>query len=178
MKVLAIIFDGFEELEANAPFALLRRAKIDLTIASDTTQATGNHDITITNLTPLSDINYKDYDCLLMPGGPHYKYLRVATHVHEIINYFMNENKVVAAICASPTIIGQLGHLNNRKYTCYTSMNKDFGGTYLNDGVVADGNLITAKSAAYSIDFAYEIIKKLAGQDTLNNVWAQIYYEK
>lgn len=178
MKVLAIIFDGFEELEANAPFALLRRAKIDLTIASDTNEVTGNHDITISNAIQLSSINYKEYDCLLIPGGPHFKYLRVATHVHEIINYFMNENKIVAGICAAPTIIGQLGHLKDRKYTCYTSMNKDFGGTYLDDGVVVDNNLITAKSAAYSIDFAYEIIKKVAGQEVLDNVWAQIYYEK
>ena len=178
MKVLAIIFDGFEELEASAPFALLRRAKIDLTIASDTNEVMGNHNIKISNAIPLSQINYKDYDCLLIPGGPHFKYLRVATHVHEMISYFMENNKFVAGICAAPTIIGQLGYLKNRKYTCFTSMNKDFGGIYQDNGVVVDDKLITAKSAAYSIDFAYEIIRQIAGQEILDAVWTQIYYEK
>jgi 4-methyl-5(b-hydroxyethyl)-thiazole monophosphate biosynthesis len=57
-------------------------------------------------------------------------------------------------------------------------MNKDYGGTYLDDGVVVDGNLITAKSVAYSLDFAYAIIEKVMGRDVLENVWEHIYYEK
>ena len=94
------------------------------------------------------------------------------------LHYYFKENKIVCGICAAPTIFGMLGHLKNKKYTCFTSMNDNFGGTYLDDGVVVDGNLITAKSVAYSIDFAYAIIKKTMGEDTLNTVWKHIYYEK
>ena len=61
MKILAIIFDGFEEEEAMAPFAILRRAKADLTIASTNTTVKGNHNIYLSNITPLKDINYKDF---------------------------------------------------------------------------------------------------------------------
>lgn len=178
MKVLAIIFDGFEELEATAPFALIRRAGINLTIASDKNTVTGGHNLTYTNIDILKDINYKEYDALLLPGGPHYKTLQKHLLVHEIIKYFMSNNKIVAAICAAPTIIGQLGFLKNRTYTCFTPMNEDFGGTFNNVPVVVDNNLITGRSAAASIDFAYKIIEKVAGIDVLNSVWERIFYEK
>ena len=57
-------------------------------------------------------------------------------------------------------------------------MNADFGGNFIDAYVVVDGNLITAKSAAASIDFAYAIIAKLAGNDTLNKVKENIFYEE
>ena len=82
MKTLAIIYDGFEELEAIAPFALLRRAKVNLDIASKTTSATGCHNLTLDNLLPLSTINYKEYDCLILPGGPHYPGFKHFLHHH------------------------------------------------------------------------------------------------
>lgn len=178
MKVLAIIFDGFEELEATAPFALLRRAGIELTIYSNKNTVVGGHNITYTDIDILDNLNYEEYDALLLPGGPHYKELQVNKLVHEIIKYYMENNKTVAAICAAPTIIGQLGFLKNRTYTCFTPMNDEFGGTFINKPVVIDNNLITGRSAAASIDFAYEIIRKVAGQDTLNKVWERIFYEK
>lgn len=178
MKILALIFDGFEEEEATAPFALLRRAKADLTIASNNTTVVGNHNIAYTNITSLNEVNFGEYGCLIIPGGPHYKFLRESQLVHNIITHFITNNKIVCAICAAPTIIGDLGFLRGKNYTCFTSMNKDFGGTYMDSGVVVDGNLITAKSVAYSLDFAYAIIEKVIGRDVLESVWEKIYYEK
>ena len=72
----------------------------------------------------------------------------------EIINYFMQKDKIVCAICAAPTILGRLGYLKDKSYTCFTCMNEDFGGIYLDQPVVTDRNLITARSAAASIEFA------------------------
>ena len=178
MKCLAIIYDGFEELEAVAPFALIRRANVSLDIASTSFKATGCHNLTLDNLLPLSDIDYTNYDCLILPGGPHYKKLENDLLILEIINHFMSNNKITCAICASPTIIGKLGHLKNRNYTCFTVLNDDFGGTYHHQKVVVDGNLITARSADASIDFAYEIIRKTAGEQVLNQVYERVYHEK
>lgn len=175
MKVLAVIFDGFEEEEAVAPFALLRRANIDLTIASDKETVIGNHNIALTNISLLKNINYKEYDCLLLPGGPHYKRLLVDGYVHELIRYFMDNNKVLAAICAAPTIVGKLGYLKDKKYTCFTCMDEDFGGTYIDEKVVVDGNLITARSVASAILFAYAIIEKLIGANALKELHNHIY---
>lgn len=177
-SVLAIIFDGFEELEATAPFALLRRAGAELVISSDKPTVVGGHHIAYTNIADLNRIDYTKFDCLLIPGGPHYKRLYVDTYVHNIIKYFMQANKLIATICAGPTLLGRLGYLKDTNYTCFTSMNADFGGTYHDTGVVYDKNIISARSAAYSIDFAYKIIEVLMGENTLKEVQKHIYYEK
>ena len=87
----------------------------------------------------------------------------------------MDNNKVLAAICAAPNIVGKLGYLKNRKYTCFTSMDQDFGGTYIDEKVVVDGNLITARSVASAILFAYAIVEKLLGKEALNALFEHIY---
>ena len=176
MKVLALIFNGFEEEEAVAPFALLRRANIDLTIASNNTSVVGSHNITLSNIALLENIDYTQYDALLLPGGSHYKFLQQSKDVHNIIKHFIESDKYVFAICASPTILGELGYLENKKYTCFTSMNNDFKGFYTDKGVEKDGKIITAKSVAYSIEFAYEIIKTLLGENKLKEIHQKIYY--
>lgn len=178
MRVLALVFDGFEELEAVAPIALLRRAGVDLTIASKRYDVIGAHYIHLTDALLLEEINPDEYDALLLPGGPHYRLIEVYEDVLEIIRNFINQNKVVGAICAAPTIIGKLGFLKEKNYTCFTSMNDDFGGTYLDQKVVVDGNLITARSADASIKFAYELIRKLVGEDALKALQSRIYYEE
>ncbi len=177
MKVLAMIFDGFEELEATAPFALIRRAGIELTIVSNRCDVIGAHHLHFTDITLINEIDYKDYDALLIPGGAHYSFIKNFGYALEIIKYFLNNNKIVCAICAAPTILGNLGYLKNRNYTCFTSMNEDFGGNYIDEKVVVDDNLITAKSAAASIAFAYEIIRKLQGDEALNDLKKRIYEE-
>lgn len=178
MKVLALIFDGFEEAEAVTPFAFLRRAGIELTIASNNTDVIGVHYIHLMDIELLKDIRPAEFDALLLPGGAHYKHLENDERVHTIIKHFMENNKVVCAICAAPTVLGKLGYLKNKSYTCFTCMNDDFGGTYVDKYVVTDGNLITAKSAAASIDFAYEIIRKLVGEEALLALQKRIYYEE
>ncbi|MDE7263426.1 MAG: DJ-1/PfpI family protein [Anaeroplasmataceae bacterium] len=178
MRVLAMIFDGFEELEGTAPFALIRRAGIDLTIVSNRSEVIGAHYLHITDLTLINEINYKEYDALLLPGGPHYRFMENFGYALEIIKYFMDHNKVVCAICAAPTILGHLGYLKHKSYTCFTCMNEDFGGTYIDKKVVVDDNLITARSAAASIEFAYEIIRKLEGEEALLSLKKRIYDEE
>lgn len=179
MKYLAIIFDGFEEEEATAPFALIRRAKGDLTIAGISNIVTGSHNIKYADVTLLDTINPKDYDVLIIPGGGRqYQALMASKYVQNIILDFYNSNKFLCGICAAPTVFGALGLLKGKNYTCFTSMNQDFGGIYHDDGVVVDGKLITSRSVAYSLDFAYTIIKETMGNDKLKEIHKQIYYEK
>ena len=179
MKYLAIIFDGFEEEEAMAPFALIRRAKGELTIAGMTDIVTGSHNIKLCDITPLNKINPNEYDVLIIPGGGgQYKRLMASRDVQKIIIDFYNSGKYICGICAAPTVFGALGLLKGKNYTCFTSMNQDFGGTYHDKGVVVDGKIITSRSVAYSIDFAYTIIKETLGEEKLKEVQKQIYYEK
>lgn len=177
MKVLAIITDGFEELEAVGTIALLRRAKIDVTISSlYSSEATGRYMMKLTDLVKLSDINILDYDMLLLPGGPEYIVEEKDKNFLSIVKNFFDNDKYIAAICAAPTILGHLGLLKGKRYTCFTSMNEDFGGTYVDSYTCVDDKLITGRSCAASIDFALEIIRALKGENALESIKEEIYY--
>ena len=177
MRVLCILTDGYEELEAVGTIALLRRAGIDMDISAvSAKEACGRFHITMSNLLDLDTIDPNAYDVLFFPGGPHYQKLEANDNVMAILKTFMDADKVVAAICAAPTILGRQGYLKGKNYTCFTSMNEDFGGTYVDQYTVTDGNLITGRSAAAVIDFAFAIIEKLASKEKAEAVKNEISY--
>ena len=89
----------------------------------------------------------------------------------------MDTGRITAAICAGPTILGRAGYLKGRKYTCFTAMNQDFGGTYQEDYAVKDGNVITGKSAAATIDFAFMVLEAVAGKEAAEQTKKEIYYK-
>lgn len=175
MKVLTIMHNGFEELEAIGTIALLRRAGITCDISSfEGEVCTGRYDISIQTIN-FNNIKVDDYDLLFLPGGPHYKAIFENEQAIELIKYYAL-NKSIAAICAGPTVLGKLGLLKGKNYTCFSSMNEDFKGYYIDTYAVSDGNLITGKSAAASIDFAFHIIRHLLGPDKELEIKNQIYY--
>ena len=101
MKVMCILTDGFEELEAVGTIALLRRAGICIDVfAIDHTSATGRFDITMSSLQELTDADSAAYDMLFLPGGPHYQKLESSEQVLAILKAFMEQGKLVSAICA------------------------------------------------------------------------------
>ncbi len=176
-NVLCILLDGFEELEAVGTIALLKRAGINVDIATDgKIQATGRYGMTLSDIYDLNSLNYNDYDMLFVPGGPHYAKILKNDLYLKIIKYYF-ENKSISTICAGPTILGKLGLLKGKSYTCFESMNDDFGGNYVGTYAVLDGNLITGKSAAATIEFGFMIIKFLLGEEKDEEIKKQIYYK-
>lgn len=177
MKILTILSNGFEELEAVGTIALLKRSGLEVDIyALKDTKASGKHGLVLSDIHILNNVNVSDYSCLLLPGGPHYAEIEKNEQVQAIIKQCIEAKKVIAAICAAPTILGRAGYLKNKNYTCFTSMNEDFKGTYVDQYVVVDGNIITARSAAASIDFAFAIIQKLQGSKQETKIKNEIYY--
>ena len=177
-KVCLILTDGFEEAEAIATFAILRRAGLTVDIFSLTQgNATGRFGLVCTALKPFSQLKGAEYDALVLPGGPQYVALEKSASVQALIKEFIDANKVVAAICASPTILGHAGYLKGKTYTCFTAMNENFGGHFTGTYVAVDGNLITGQSAAASIDFGFAIVEKLLGKEKAQAVKQSIYYK-
>lgn len=173
-----VITDGFEEIEAVGTFAILRRGGLDVDVYSLLDRdAEGRFGLTCTKLKPFSQLNPAEYGVLVIPGGPEYKALEASPAVQELIKQFMDGGKIVAAICAGPTILGRAGYLKGRHYTCFTAMNEDFGGTYKEDYTVTDGNVITGKSAAAVIDFAFAVLEAAAGKETADKTKKEIYYQ-
>ncbi len=177
-KVLLIITDGFEDIEALGTVALLRRAKIEVDIFSlKKENIIGSYG---TNLTlPIfnkTNIDLSKYDLLFIAGGKEYVELEASSIFIDVIKYFHDNDKYIAAICAGPTILGHLGYLKNKKYTCFKSMNEDFGGTYIDKYSVIDGKIISGISAAGVIDFAFDIVSTLMGKEYCELVKNSIYY--
>lgn len=180
-KKAAILLDhGFEELEAMAPIALLKRAGIDVDLISveNNKEAQGRFGISYAPCIPMNEYDFSKIDCLIVPGGAAHVTLRKNENVLKLLHEVAgDESKVLAAICASPTILGQEGLLKGKKYTCFTSMDEDFGGEYLDAYAVTDGNIITGRSAAAAIDFAVAIIEKLLGEEKMKEVMDSVYFK-
>ena len=101
MKVAVLLENGFEELEAMGPIALLRRGGLDVDMigVNNEEQVTGRFGVTYSSVFPMNTYDFSNVDCLVLPGGPHYQKLEKNEEVLKLAHEFA-ENKVLAAICA------------------------------------------------------------------------------
>ena len=124
-RVCIFLADGFEEVEALTVVDLLRRAdiKIDMVSISDTLQVRGRSDIEVTADVMWDEAHAEKSDMLILPGGmPGVKYLGEHKGLTELLMKYAAEGRLLAAICAAPTVFGQLGLLKGRKATCYPGL--------------------------------------------------------
>ena len=177
-KAAMFVTDGFEEIEAVGTFAILRRGGVQVDVYSLLDDdATGRFGLTCTNLKRFSQFDGAQYDALVLPGGPEYKAMEASAEVQRHIRAFWDAGKLVCAICAAPTILGHAGYLKGKNYTCFTTMNEDFGGVYHAQYAVRDGHLITGRSAAATVDFAFLVLEALEGPEKAEEIKQQIYHE-
>lgn len=171
MKVLAILNNGFEDLEANGSIIIFRRAGYNVTVIGDTTSINSKY-TTYTNLKTFDDINFKDYDLLFLPGGGY----TPSKNTNNAIKYFIENHKYVVSICSAPTYLGKLGYLKNKKYVCFPSMNEDFGGTFIDDYVVVDDNIFTGRSVSAAMKLPLKVVETISGIDALKKLKKQMTY--
>lgn len=176
MKVLTFFVDGFEEIEALYPVDLLRRANIDVTIVTpnNNKKVKGSHNIEIIVDKTLEEIE-EEYDVYILPGGPGVKNYYLYPKIEEILNKAKKDNKLIAAICAAPSYLDRLGLIRGKKATVHPS-EKIIDAIYIDDYVVIDENLITARSIAASKLFGLEIIKYLKGNEEYENIKKSIIF--
>lgn len=172
MKILTILNEGFEELEALGSLVTFKRAGYDVDIISEENPLKAKHLLTLTNLKTVNDINLSDYDLLFLPGGGYIP----SKLTNDLIMYFYNNKKYIAAICSAPTYLGKLGLLKNRNYVCFPPINEDFGGTYVNDYVVYDDKIFTARSVSASMILPQVIVETIDGKDKLETLRKQMQY--
>src|SRR5690349_11720880 len=102
--VLALLADGFEEIEAAAPIDLLRRAGAKVLIAAlgEGIHVAGRSGLIMHADTTLAAIERETFDCIFLPGGPGTKLLRGDPRVRPLILRHHQQGKWIAAICAAP----------------------------------------------------------------------------
>ncbi|MCH3966988.1 MAG: DJ-1/PfpI family protein [Bacilli bacterium] len=177
MKVLEVVTDGFEDMEAIGTLSLLKRAGVDLTFAAiGSHKATGRYGVVSEEMPDVWNLDLDEYGMLIIPGGPEYMAEEKNPRFLALVFDFAKKGKYIAAICAGPTILGHLGLLKGKKYTCFTSMDEDFGGTYVDTYAVKDGRIITGRSVAAVNQFSLEIIRAVKGEDAVNRIREEVYF--
>ena len=161
---LIIVAPGFEEIEAISVIDILRRAKVDVTIAGlDTLTTTGSHDISIIADSLFIDVSSSLYDVLILPGGePGTTHLENNSLVSDCIQHHIQNDKIVAAICASPRILDKLGYLTSKDATSHPSMKTRLTQCiYKEDRVVTTNQVITSRGPGTALEFALAILTVL-----------------
>lgn len=176
--VYIMLGTGFEETEAIAPLDLLRRAGVDvLTVGVTGKTVTGSHGIAVSADITAEEMDLTDLDMIVLPGGMGgVASLQGSEQVLDAVRFAWENGKFVAAICAAPTILVQLGITDGRQATCYPSCGSAMAGAELVPGAAAvrDGKLITGTSAGCAVKFGLALVAALKGEDAANRVAEQI----
>lgn len=170
--VLAILAEGFEEIEAITPIDALRRAGAEVTIAAlaDGIHVTGKNGITFHADTMLTNVGTRDFDCLFLPGGPGVKHLRADPRVRTLVLRHHSLGRWVVAICAAPTVLHDAGLLHGRRYTAHFSVANELPNILEREAVVVDGHLVTSRGAGTALPFALQLVEKLFSPDRAQEV--------
>lgn len=180
-RVCVFLADGFEEIEGLTVVDILRRAGVDTQMVSitDDRMVTGSHQIPIQADVCLKDADVSDTELLVLPGGmPGTKNLGACKELTELLVRFHKEGKKVAAICAAPSVLGDLGILNGKKAACYPGFEGRLtGASVVYDKVAEDDNVTTSRGMGTAIPFALSLVAQLVSEEKALELKKGIIYE-
>lgn len=175
--VYVLLGTGFEETEAIAPIDLLRRAGIPvLTVGLNGKIIYGGHGIGVeADITP-EEVDLTVLDMVVLPGGlGGVTSIRKSEKAMDIIRFAHENGKYTAAICAGPTVLGDLGITNGKHIVCYPGCEDGCPGAAVeSDAACTDGLLITGTSAGCAVPFGLALITALKGGEAAEAVKTQI----
>ena len=167
MRALIISADQFEDSELLAPLQMLEGAGVEVDIASlRKGPITGKHGAEVSANLVLTEVLPDAYGLLLLPGGKAPAQLREDFAAVAVSRHFLDENKLVAAICHGPQILVATGLMRGRTATAYNTLAAELTGAgvrYVDEAVVVDGNLITSRKPEDLPAFQGAILKKIQG---------------
>jgi 4-methyl-5(b-hydroxyethyl)-thiazole monophosphate biosynthesis len=177
-SILVILAPGFEEIEAITPIDILRRADIDVTIASleNDLHVRSRGNIIVIAETKLNDVLNKNFDAILLPGGPGTKNLRDDSRVLALVNQFHDEGKLVGAICAAPTVLLDAGLLDGKRYTAHFSVNDELTNIQKQSAVIKDRNIITSQGPGTAPQFGFALVEALINKQAADKIASDICY--
>lgn len=182
-KVAILLADGFETVEALTVADVLRRAGIKTALVSvmGTTHVMTGQQVQVIADTTVDAFDATDTSCYVVPGGmPAVKRLLANNRVRDMLVRALDDSEtIVAASCAGPVALAELGLLAGRRITAFPGCRELFPhGALVDESVVTDGNLITARSTSCSVEFALTLAERLAGTDVTRKVIAGLGGER
>ncbi len=176
--IYSFFANGFEEIEAITPVDLLRRLGKEVKIVGvNGMTLTGANGITVeADISESEAVLDSKLEMIILPGGKKgTDALRESTFVSAAIDFCVENNIFIGAICAAPSALGLKGLLKGKKATCYPGFEKYLDGAIISDDyVVVDGKFITARGAGVSTEFALTLAEQLCGKEASDKIYSAI----
>jgi 4-methyl-5(b-hydroxyethyl)-thiazole monophosphate biosynthesis len=171
--VYLFIANGSEEVEALTPIDILRRGGVEVTtVGVGGKTITGSHNVKITADISEEDLNLKDVQAVILPGGmPGTINLENSSYVQNAVEFAIENNLLVGAICAAPSILGHKGYLKGKKATCFPGFEETLSGAeYTGDFVTQSDNIVTGKGMGSALLFGLKLLENLKGKEISQKV--------
>lgn len=177
-KALVVLSEGFEELETIAPVDILRRAGVDVVMASreENLTVTGRNGVHLSADLLLETALESDYDLVVLPGGPGHKRMREDKRVIRAVQDHAGRGVPVAAICAAPTVLKDAGLLVGRRYTAHHTVAGELPEIVEDEAVIVDGHIVTSRGAGTATEFSLALVALLFDEPTAARIAADIHY--
>lgn len=163
MKLILLLAEGFEEIEALTVADVLRRAGLTCHMCSigEEELVKGAHNIWVKSDVNIDSIKINNYDGIILPGGmPGAANLRDDYRVIDILEKFNEEGKIIGAICAAPIVLEKADIIRDKEITSYPSFEEEFKNSkYVENKVIQHDNIITSRGPSTALDFAYKILE-------------------
>ena len=176
--VYMLLGTGFEETEAVAPLDLLRRAGVEVrTVGINGKIVYGSHKIGIEADITLEELPLSQIDMIVLPGGlGGVASIRASQEALKAVKYAWEHDRFVAAICAGPTILADLGITDGKNATCYPGCEVQMGNASIlrEKACVRDGKVITGTSAGCAVPFGLALVEALKGKAVADTIAKQI----
>lgn len=174
--IYMFLAEGFEEIEALCPLDIIRRAGLDIrTVGIGGRDITGAHAITVR--ADLCDSDFealpdKSADMVFLPGGmPGTLNLAASNTVINAVKAAHVGGKYIAAICAAPSILGDMGLLAGKEAICYPGFEERLTGAAISDQrVVLDGKILTAAGMGAALDMGLKIVEIFCGKEKADSL--------
>lgn len=174
MKAAIFLAAGFEEIEAISIIDVLRRGGVDVNVisCSGMEDVSGAHGIVVKSDDLFFMIDYSEYDLFILPGGmPGTTNLAKHEGLCNLLKEEYDKGKKIGAICAAPSVLGQIGILEGKMATCYPGFEEHLiGAKFLDQDIVSDGNIITGRGPGVSIKFGLELLKNIKNDEEIQDM--------
>ena len=166
IRVAILIEDFYQDLEVWYPLLRFQEEGFEVV----TVEPNGRKDYKGKNGYPIEvdksidQVNAKDFDCVVIPGGWAPDKLRLSKKILQFVKEIFDGGKVVASICHGGWVLASAGICKGKTLTSYIAIKDDLvnaGAKFVDQEVVRDGNLITSRKPGDLPAFCREIISAL-----------------
>lgn len=179
--ICVFLAEGFEEIEALTPVDFLRRCELPVKMVGvGAPVITGSHGIAVVCDLTAEELNLDEVEAVILPGGmPGTLNLEKSEVVQAAVRQCASNGKIVAAICAAPSVLGHMGLLQGKKAVCFPGFEDQLlGAEYTDAPVVQDGNILTSKGAGTASQFAFALAEAFCSKERAKSLREGIQWQE